>query len=37
VGSVKCEDTFLIGRDGCKPLTKCCCEMTKYVVKDNGR
>jgi len=29
VGSVKCEDTFLIGRDGCKPLTKYSCEMMR--------
>jgi len=26
LGSVKCEDTFLIGKEGCEPLTKYSCE-----------
>jgi len=29
IGSVKCEDTLLIGKEGCKPLTKYSCEMIR--------
>jgi len=29
IGSVKCEDTFLISEEGCKPLTKYLCEIIR--------